>query len=116
LTFFFDGDACWKIESKPRDGQRSQYTASLLWIRKNNYSYAAIENYKEGKLIRRVKYKDMEDVQGIWTARLLDMEDLTRKSRSILKLDSLKYNVFASRRRFHPASPPAGLSGTGRFF
>jgi hypothetical protein len=88
-----DGEPCWKIESKPREGQRSQYTSSMLWIRKNNYTYAQIENYSDAKLIRRVRYKDMENVQGIWTARTLDMEDVPRKSRTILKLDSPKYNV-----------------------
>jgi hypothetical protein len=88
-----DGEACWKIESKPRAVQRSQYTTSMLWIRKNNYTYAQIENYADAKVIRRLKYKDLQSVQGIWTARTLEMEDLTRKSRTVLKLDSLKYNI-----------------------
>ena len=88
-----DGDVCWKIESKPRAVQRSQYTSSMLWIRKANYTYAQIENYTDSKLIRRLKYKNMENVQGIWTARVLDMEDVTRNSRTTLKLDSPKYNV-----------------------
>ena len=88
-----DGEPCWKIESKPRTGQRSQYTTSVLWIRKSNYTYAEIDNYSGANLIRRLKYKDVENVQGIWTARTLDMEDLPRKSRTILKLDSPKYNV-----------------------
>lgn len=87
------GEACWKIESKPRPGQRSQYTSSLQWIRKDNYTYAVIENYSGSKLIRRLKYEDVQNVQGIWTARLLEMEDLTRKSKTILRLDSLKYNA-----------------------
>ena len=88
-----DGEPCWKIESTPKPDHRSQYTSSMLWVRKSNYSYAVIENYKAAKLIRRLKYRNMENVQGIWTARLLEMEDLTRNSRTILKLDSLKYNV-----------------------
>jgi len=88
-----DGDLCWKIESKPRAVQRSQYTSSMLWIRKDNYTYAQIENFTEDKLIRRLKYKNVENVQGIWTAYVLDMEDVTRKSRTVLKLDSPKYNV-----------------------
>lgn len=88
-----DGEPCWKIESKPRPGQRSQYTTSILWIRKSNYTYAVIDNYSGAKLVRRLKYKDMEKVQGVWTARTMDMEDFPRKSRTILKLDSLKYNV-----------------------
>ena len=88
-----DGESCWKIESKPHAGQRSQYTSSMLWVRKSNYTYTVIENYKEVKLIRRLKYRDMENVQGIWTGRTLEMEDISRKSRTILKLDSLKYNA-----------------------
>src|SRR5271155_1053619 len=47
-----DGEACWKIESKPRAVQRSQYTTSILWVRKSNYTYAQIENYTDAKLIR----------------------------------------------------------------
>jgi len=88
-----DGEACWKIESKPRAVQRSQYTTSVLWVRKSNYSYAQIENYADTKLIRRLKYKDMRNLQGIWTAGVLDMEDLPRKSRTVLRLESVKYNV-----------------------
>jgi hypothetical protein len=88
-----DGDPCWKIQSKPRAAQRSQYATSILWVRKSNYTYAQIENYSGDKPIRRLKYQQMESVQGIWTAHVLDMEDVVRKSRTILKLDLLKYNV-----------------------
>jgi hypothetical protein len=95
-----DGDPCWKIQSRPRAAQRSQYSTSILWIRKSNYSYAQIENYSDVKLIRRLKYKEMEPVQGIWTAHVLEMEDVVRKSRTILKLDSLKYNLPLREDRF----------------
>jgi hypothetical protein len=88
-----DGESCRNIESKSRAVQRSQYTTSMLWIRKSNYTYGQIENYTDTKLIRRLKYKDVQNVQGIWTARTLEMEEVTRKSRTILKLDSLKYNT-----------------------
>ncbi len=88
-----DGDACWKIESKPRATKTSQYTRSLLWIRKSNYSYAKIENYTDSKLIRSILYKDVQQVQSIWTPRLIEVHDLTRDSRTNLKLDALKYNL-----------------------
>ena len=44
-------------------------------------------------MIRRIVYKDLQNVQGIWTARTLEMQDFTRNSRTILKMDSLDYNV-----------------------
>lgn len=88
-----DGAQTWKIESRPVEGRSSQYTRSLLWIRKDNYAFARIENYSKDQLIRRLDYKDFEKVAGIWTARTLEMTDLRRNSRTILKLDKLEYNV-----------------------
>lgn len=35
----------------------------------------------------------IEKVQDIWTARVLEMNDLRRKSRTVLTLDRLQYNV-----------------------
>lgn len=88
-----DGAATWKIESVPKESKSSQYTRSVIWIRKDNYVPAQLESYKSDKLIRRLKYTDIQNVQGIWTARTLDMHDLGRNSHTILKLDKLQYNV-----------------------
>ena len=88
-----DGEPCWKIESMPRAGRRSQYSKSQLWIRKSSYTYARIDNYASDTLTRRLHYKNMQNVQGIWTARTLEMEDFTRNSRTVLKLESLNYNA-----------------------
>src|SRR6185503_295594 len=40
-----DGAPCWKIQSVPKQGKSSQYTRSIVWIRKDNYALARIENY-----------------------------------------------------------------------
>jgi hypothetical protein len=88
-----DGAACWKIESRPARGKRSQYTSSILWIRKDDYAFARIENMIEDELVRRLSYQRIENVQGIWTARVLEMTDFRRNSRTILSLDKLAYNV-----------------------
>jgi hypothetical protein len=88
-----DGAACWKIESTPRPGRRSQYTRSTLWIRKSDFTYAQIDNFSGDTMIRRISYKDVQNVQGISTARTVEMQDVTRNSRTILKMDSLNYNV-----------------------
>jgi hypothetical protein len=87
------GVPCWRIEAKPRQTKTSQYTRSRLWVRKDNYAYAQIENDIKNVLVRRLRYSQLEQVQGIWTARLLEMTDLRRNSRTILKLEKLQYNV-----------------------
>jgi len=88
-----DGAACWKIQSTPRETKSSQYTRSLVWIRKDDYTLARIENYAKDQIVRRLDYSDIQNVQGIWTARQLEMTDVKRGSRTRLTLDKLEYNV-----------------------
>ncbi len=88
-----EAEACWRIESRPRESKISQYTNSILWVRKKTFSLARIENYSADRLIRRLDYRDAAEIQGIWTARRLEVEDFTRYSRTILQMESLKYNV-----------------------
>jgi hypothetical protein len=88
-----EGVGCWKIESRPRKGKTSQYTLSVVWVRKDNYAFQRIENYIKDAVVRRLKYAKLENVQGIWTARVLEMADLKRNSRTILTLEKLEYNV-----------------------
>ena len=88
-----DGADAWKVESTPRQTKVSQYTRSILWIRKDNYALAQIENYAKDQIVRRAHYTDIRNDQGIWTAHQIEMHDLKRNSRTILKIEKLSYNV-----------------------
>ena len=88
-----EGVLCWRIESTPKGAKSSQYTRSMVWIRKDNYAFARIENFIKDQIVRRLAYSDIQNVQGIWTARQLEMADLRRGSRTRLTLDKLQYNV-----------------------
>ena len=88
------------MPQRRRAGKRSQYVRSVYWIRKTTYTYAQIDNHDAQTLVRRLSYKQMENIQDVWTARILEVEDLTRKSRTILKLDAVKYNAPLTADRF----------------
>ncbi len=88
-----DGAPCWRIEWRPQQTKRSQYTHSVVWIRKDNYALARVESFVKDQLVRRLHLRDIRKVQGIWTAHVLDMEDLRRASRTILKFETLQYNL-----------------------
>jgi len=88
-----DGAPCWRIEARPRQSKTSQYTLSRLWLRKDNYVPVQYENFVKDQLVRRLHATDIHNVQGIWTARTLEMTDLRRKSRTVLRLQKLEYNV-----------------------
>lgn len=89
----FDGAACWKLESKPKQTKSSQYTSSLLWVRKDNYVIVQIEASNKNGLARRIHYQDIVNIQNIWTPRKIEVYDASKKSRTILKMDKLEYNV-----------------------
>jgi len=88
-----DGAACWRIEARPRASKTSQYTLTRIWIRKDNYVPAQYESWIKDQPVRRLHETEIQNVQGIWTARNLEMTDLRRSSRTVLRLDKLEYNV-----------------------
>ncbi len=88
-----DGALCWRIEGRPKQSKVSQYTHTHIWVRKDIYAFVRAENYIKDKLVRRSNYSDLQQVQGIWTARTLEMTDLRRSSRTVMKLEKLQYNV-----------------------
>jgi len=88
-----DGAACWRLRSTPKESKSSQYSRSIVWIRKDRYTFERFENYINDQVVRRLTYSDYQTVQGIWTARQLEMADLRRNSRTRLTLDKLAYNV-----------------------
>ena len=88
-----EGAPCWELESKPKQSQSSQYTSSTLWVRKDNYVIAQIENYNRDKLVRKIHYSDILKQNNIWTARNIEVLDAARNSRTVLKIDKLEYNL-----------------------
>jgi len=88
------GDArCWKIESKPKLRKSSQYTSSILWFHEENYVLLRLDNLNKDRLVRRLTYSDIQRVDGIWTARTVEVTDGTKNSRTLLHLDRVQYNI-----------------------
>jgi hypothetical protein len=88
-----DGAPCWRIEARPRQGKSSQYNLSRVWITKDHYVAVQYENFIKDQLARRLHATDVASVQNIWTARTLEMTDTRRKSRTVLRMQKLEYNV-----------------------
>jgi hypothetical protein len=84
-------NGAWKIESRPH--KASQYTYSYMWVKKDNYTLVKVEAYNKKGLVRTIDYRDFEFSSNIWTARTIEVNDLARKSKTILKYDKLEYNL-----------------------
>ena len=88
-----DDAVCWKIESRPKESKTSQYTSSLLWVRKDKYFLIRTDNFIKDRLVRQIAYRDLESIEGIWTALSVAVVDSTRNSRTVLTLDKVTYNL-----------------------
>ena len=88
-----EGTPCWRIQSTPKKGKTSQYSYSQLWISKDHYVLLRLDNFVKDQVARRLLQRNVESVQGIWTPLMLEMSDLRRNSRTVLKMENLKYNV-----------------------
>ncbi|MBM3728794.1 MAG: outer membrane lipoprotein-sorting protein [Acidobacteria bacterium] len=88
-----DGAACWKMESRPKGTRSSQYTHTMAWVSKDHYVFQRMEAYKGVELVRTIRYGDVAQVQGIWTPRLIEVTDVKRKSKTVMKLDRLQFNL-----------------------
>jgi len=87
------GESCWKILSTPKQSRSSQYSRSTVWIRKDNYAPARLDHFVRDEVVRRLTYSSIENIQGIWTARQLEVAELRRGSRTRLTLQQVTYNV-----------------------
>jgi len=88
-----DDAVTWKIQSIPKPAQSSQYTKTIAWIRKENYATARIDSYVIARVVRRLEFSDIREVQGIWTAHDTLMTDLQRGSATRLTLDKVQFNL-----------------------
>jgi hypothetical protein len=62
-------------------------------IRKDNYVIVQCDGYVKDELIRRVRAGQIERVSNIWTARWIEVTDMRRHSRTVLRTEKLEYNV-----------------------
>jgi outer membrane lipoprotein-sorting protein len=81
----------WKIEARPR--KSSQYSHSLIWVRKDEYLLIKVEGYRKKDLVRRIEYSDYKKVQNVSIACKTEVWDASRNSRTILTFDKLEVNI-----------------------
>ena len=88
-----DGAPCWKIECRLNQANASQYTYAHLWLRKDDYVLVQLENFQGSALLRRIVNRDVRKVQGIPTPHLIEITQPARRTRTVLRLEKLEYNI-----------------------
>jgi Outer membrane lipoprotein-sorting protein len=90
-TLTGDVNGQWRMDAKPR--KASEYTHSIFYIDKTNYTFMRIEAYNKKGLAKTIDYGNFAVINGIWTARAIALIDVPRKTRTGLAMDKVEYNL-----------------------
>ena len=111
-----DGHDCWVIRSTPKDERivkKTGYTGATSWVRKD--IFITVKSIIDVKKARRTKYfaaKDIQKIQGIWTALTLQMvttRNGKRENSSVLKISDVIYNEAVDEGMFDTQAMQRGL-------
>ncbi|SMF51987.1 Protein of unknown function [Alteromonadaceae bacterium Bs31] len=111
-----DGYDCWVIKSLPKNDKaikETGYTSSISWVRKDAMLVVkSIINVKRGKRTKYFIAKDIEKIEGIWTAQTLQMvttKNGKREHSSVFKIRNVKYNQDVDESMFDTDAMQRGL-------
>jgi hypothetical protein len=111
-----NGYDCWVIESTPKSKEvikETGYISTKSWIRKDIFMQVkAIINVKKGKRVKYFQAKDIEQIQGIWTAKTLQMVTTKKKKlehSSVLKINAVDYQTQVDDKMFENNTLQRGL-------
>ncbi len=103
-----NGNACWVVESTPKK-KGSAYSKFVSWIRKDIFVAEKVEFYdKKGKLEKVLTNSGFEKINGIWIVKKMEMNNIQKKHKTIIKLDNIELNCTIKDSYFTVASLERG--------
>jgi len=87
-----DGHDCWKVESIPVDPE-DMYTRKVIWVCKAADMAIKAEYYDKDGLLKTFKALDFRQQDGFWTLFKSEMDNVSRKHKTVMEIDSVKYNT-----------------------
>ena len=88
-----NGKPCWVIESTANvdDGM---YSKKVGWIRKDNYMAVKVEYFDmQGSILKVLEVNEIKKIDGFWAATEMIMTNHQRSHKTIIRLESMAYNI-----------------------
>ncbi len=87
------GEPCWVVESTPLESGYI-YSKKVSWIREDVLIPVKVEFYdRQGNLMKILESSEIEEINGVWTARRMEMNNLQKAHRTILEFDDVQFNI-----------------------
>jgi outer membrane lipoprotein-sorting protein len=88
-----DGEVCRVVEALPKD-KSDPYGRRVIWVRKDSNIIAAADYYdRQGKLLKTLRVSDIRKIDGIWTARKMEMTNVQDKHSTLIEMSEIKFNI-----------------------
>jgi outer membrane lipoprotein-sorting protein len=90
-----DRQACWLIEARPEESSgKSLYEKKLLWLRKDILTLVRQDIFRNGEKVpaKRLTLSDIQQVEGHWVAKTMEMSDLKKGSKTTIVLEELAFD------------------------
>jgi hypothetical protein len=109
-----EGHKTYKVEATPVDATRSQYKFVYYWVAQDVPVILFAEMYNaQGQKVRVLRAIDIKREGGVWGARHTEMRTLADGTRTVLTIDSVKFNTKPDEKLFTPQGL-AGALGAGK--
>lgn len=88
-----DGIPCYKVESVPIPGKKSQYEKSVVWVDAARFVVIRSEGWADGAVLRTFVASDFREVDGVLSAHRFEVRDAKRPGRTTLEVRGLQYRL-----------------------
>jgi len=99
-----DGHDCWKVEGTPAsEGVMHElgYSKMIQYIRKDNYFSIQVDYWDQaGRELKHLHVVAMKQIQGVWSAMKIEMDNVQSQHKTILEMSNQVYNTGLSDRLF----------------
>jgi outer membrane lipoprotein-sorting protein len=102
-TETMEGHKTYKVEATPLDASRSQYKRIYYWVAQDAPVILFAEMYDaQGKKVRVLRATQLKRENGIWGARNTEMSTVADGTKTVLRIDEVKFNTKLDEKLFTP--------------
>ncbi|MCK5527519.1 MAG: outer membrane lipoprotein-sorting protein, partial [Candidatus Latescibacteria bacterium] len=78
----------------PKPDSEIEYSKLRMWVNRKTFLPDKAEFYDEkGKLLKKMTNSETEQIDGYWTPRRIEMEDVQKDHKTLMELKEVKHNV-----------------------
>lgn len=89
----YEGHDCYVLELLPKDPEDISYSKLKRWVDKENFYSMKTEYYDEhGDLLKIMYSSEFENIEGIWIAKKIEMQNVQKGSKTIIISKEVQLN------------------------